>query len=704
MPQKYGIPAELMEPVSVYAPEQLTFIQTIGRKHGLSDEEIRAKQAGYSRGLASTRIWLSEKNQIDGYRRLAITGLGLDYTMIMGVTQEGGLVASECTAELSQSVPLGQLIENFIEKSEVWNAANSFSFSFDINHYTNDAQWMRSMLFEARFQSLREGHWGSDEQTRFYAEMKGAILSRAGRNGGGIRKAIKDALDPEMVKASWGARATDFGHLSWFSGTSNGEEVCIPDPKSIAVLQRNRLQAFKAYPSLLTILRKPQITEVIDAGEPLTKALSDLTRVPEVKLRLLKGKGARAIGNPLSGARHRVQLANNAPSAALNGLKTLDQDILPRRGSDWQKLWNTDDAIRFTFSVARCSQDLSDLDMRALRSKQTSAERSYQRRYLDFEKSFPDIASQNFRDMINSVATKLIIPAVSLSLPAGDEAPKSHTNVTVEKEFLLRSSFKDIQAASEKWHRNLARIEENLGSDRWGGIKTSWRPLLQDQTIEGYHVQEINSDKALTCRGRTENHCVGGYGGAIRAAGNRNAFSLIYAVDGDTASLSTIEVNVVMDGKAAHYSINQNLGAHNARPDADADKVANALLKNLEATPPKRLETYRRRMQDVETSRISGMKGFSPTERECGVGFAQPGYLQAAWNEMQEYLPRSLRKAGLEEVANIFTSQELMARNRLVAEAERLRHAEPPKSLADVYDYANAREEQEYDMDPEVPF
>jgi len=56
MPQKYGIPDELMEPVSLYAPEQLTFIRTVGKKHGLSDEEIEAKQRGYSRGLADTRI------------------------------------------------------------------------------------------------------------------------------------------------------------------------------------------------------------------------------------------------------------------------------------------------------------------------------------------------------------------------------------------------------------------------------------------------------------------------------------------------------------------------------------------------------------------------------------------------------------------------------------------------------------------------
>ena len=703
MPQ-YGIPAELMDPVSVYAPEQLTFIQTIGKKHGLSDEEIRAKQTGYSRGLASSRIWLSDDHQINGYRRLALAGLGLDYTMIMGVTQEGGLVAFECRAKGSQNIPLGQLIETFLEKSKDWDDANSFSFSFDINHYTNDAQWLRSMLFETRIQSLRAGHWGSDEQSRFYAEMKGTILSRAGRNGGGIRKAIKEALNPEMVKAAWGARATDFEHLSWFSGTSNGEEVRLPDPDKICLLQRNRLQAFKAYPSLLPILRKPQITEVIDAGEPLTKALSNLTRVPEVKLRLLKGKGARAIGNPLSGARHRVQLADNSPTAALNGLMTLEQDILPRRGSDWQKLWNTDDAIGFTFSVARRSRDISDADKHALRSKLASAEHTYQRRYLDFEESFPDIVSQNFRDMINSVTTKLIIPAVSLNLPVGDEAPRTHTNLTVEKEFLLRSSFKEIQAASVKWHRNLARIEEKLGSDRWGGIKTSWRPLLKDQTIEGYTVREISSDNALTLRGRTENHCVGGYGGAIRAAGNRGDFSLVYAVDGDAASLSTIEFKVVIDGKAARFSINQNLGSSNVPPHADADKVANALLRNLEAITPERLETYRRRMREVETTRIIDMKGFSSTERECGVGFTKPGYLQVAWTEMQDYLPRSLRKAGLESVANIFTSQELMARDRNAVEAERVRRAAPPESLADVYDFANAREENVFDMDPEVPF
>jgi len=697
MPQKYGIPDELMEPVSLYAPEQLTFIRTVGKKHGLSDEEIEAKQRGYSRGLADTRIWLSEPGQIEGYRRLALAGIGEHKTLAYAVTEGGGLILSECALEGLRDIPFGELVQGLIEGAPYWKTGTSHWLSFDINHYTREAQWLRGVLVDTRLQSLREGDWGSDVQNGFYAEMKGTIVSRAGRNGGGMRKAIKDALDPDIVKAAWGARATDLAHLTWFSGKSDEGIIDTTDPDVLRSRQKCRLQAFKAYPSLLPILRLAKITEVIDEQEPLLQALSAITELPEAKLKLLHGKGAQAIGKPLQSGRPQIELVHNQAAAALRGLQYVDETSLPRRGSDWQKLWRTSDAVDEVFSLISHSFNLTDEDRHALRAKRENARRTYLPRHQTFEEDFPEVASRHYKDMIRSVATKLIIPAVSLNLPEGDSSPQTQISITLEKEMLLRSSFKDIQAASSRWHRNLARIEDNLGSAKWGGIETSWRALLTDRQIEGYDVHEITSDHELTRRGRTENHCVGGYGPMIRAAGSKNAFSLIYAVDGAQASLSTIEIKVTIDNDSkASFAVHQNMGASNAPPHVDAEKVAAELVKDLEKMSPERLETYRKRIREVEQSRHKVFQDFTPTELHCGVGFTRPGYLQAAWDEMHEYLPRSLRKAGLEEVARNFTSQELVAQARL--STARSQQKERADSLCDIYD------EYEHDMIEAMPF
>jgi hypothetical protein len=671
-----------MEPVSFYAPEQLTFIRTIGKKHGLSDEEIEAKQRGYSRGLADTRIWLSEPGQIEGYRRLALAGIGEHKLLAYAVTDAGGLILKECALEGSRDVPLGVLIEDLIEQTPYWGTSASYLTSFDINHYTRDAQWLRGVLCDNRLESLREGDWGSDAQNGFYAEMKGAIISRAGRNGGGIRKAIKEALNPDMVKAVWGARATDYAHLTWFSGTSDDGIIDTMDADVLRSRQRCRLQAFTAYPSLLPVLRLPQITKVIDAQEPLVEALSTITELPEAKLKLLHGKGAKAVGNPLLSGRVRLEVVHNAPAAALHGLKFIDEKSLPRRGSDWRKLWQTDDVIHSVFSIISDGYDVSDEDRKALRVKRAHAQRTYLPRYETFADEFPELTAGHYADMINSVSVKLVVPAVSLKLPKDSRMLQVHMNTLVKKDFLLRSSFKDIQAASMRWHRNLASIEDSLGSTKWGGLETSWRGLLSDRRVEGYDVKEITSDAGLTRRGRTENHCVGGYGPMVRAAGTENNFSLIYAVDGAETSLTTIEVKVTVDEeRKASFAINQNLGTSNAPPHADAEKVAAEILKALEKMSPERLQTYRSRMRNTEQARANNFVGFTAMERQCGVGFTKPGYLEAAWDEMQQYLPRSLRKAGLEEVANIFTSQEIITRENLDArrnhrnaQVERIHH------------------------------
>ena len=128
---------------------------------------------------------------------------------------------------------------------------------------------------------------------------------------------------------------------------------------------------------------------------------------------------------------------------------------------------------------------------------------------------------------------KFVETAGYLKLPKDSRMLQVHLDTLVKKDILLRSSFKEFKAASMRWHRNLASIEDSLGSTKWGGLETSWRGLLSDRRVEGYDVKEITSDAGLTRRGRTENHCVGGYGPMVRAAGTENNLWLLYTHDAD---------------------------------------------------------------------------------------------------------------------------------------------------------------------------
>lgn len=699
MPGPHGLPDDLMHPARRYAPEELTFVETIGRQAGLNKDQIHRAQSGLSDGLAATRIWLSDLDEVPGFRRLAFAGVGSERALAYAVTDTGGFLISSLEAPDIDARPIGEMISELLDGKDSWQTARYFaSHPFDLNHYSRDGQWLRGRLHGQRIDPVREMLSENDETgtvDRFFGKLSGMLWSRAGRNGGGIRKAIKEALDPDVFKLAWGTKMTHGEGLCWLTGTRAPEMSfrqsfadCLA--RTAGDVPRNRQQALAAFPAMGGVLTTPEISSSIDAGHSVKRALAKFLNIPEAKTSLLQGLGARAIGNPSSLDEFEV-------------LHHLPADLAPRSGKGWRALWDAGKALDYLFSPKKYSSWDTGFDARI--AERTAANiRAHARQIGSFSERYPDISSRNAADMFEALNKQLVIPSLALSddprlAQMSLDRHQNSMQGIVSAEIYLNSSLKDIQASSERWHRSIHRIEDRLAPTSDGLSLQSWPALLGALEERGLKITEMTSEGMLSRRGREENHCVGGYGSQVRAAARQSFFSLIYAIDGDEGPVSTLQIQVQQHQDGRHDAqIVQNRANSNAAPDAVAGAVAEDILTRINALGRPEIDTYRIGMQAYDARRDAHLASLSPLERSCDVPFRRPGYLEDAWEALSPCLPRGMRKAGPEAFAARFVSHALALEEASIALMQDIRESMPKRHL-DVVDPLDP----DYEIMPEPP-
>ncbi len=339
-----------------------------------------------------------------------------------------------------------------------------------------------------------------------------------------------------------------------------------------------RAQALSLFGSLVSALREPAITEVVDRGEPLTPALAGHLGLTEAELRAFRG--ARDIRTSIEQWDDFVVAARRLksysvprhewPGAAQPETPSAWQNS-PWLGSPRTHLIRPDYLDQKDAGVQDAILALKDDLLRPLVAERTppAALCNSAVRHFANELDFPPSrrGSADYRAFLLGLHRAII----------GTRRPKA------------------FQEAVAIWHRRAAslsalRHEHSAERPGWPPLCAPWR------SRDGrYDVVPLTSARDLVIEGNEMRHCVGGYYDICRR-GDTQILSL--RRDGQRAA--TVEIVLDGDIDAPALKVGQFVAVWNTRPADDLHDALRAYLRDVRAqthpTNAAQLARYRRRM------------------------------------------------------------------------------------------------------------
>ncbi|MBN9499707.1 MAG: PcfJ domain-containing protein [Alphaproteobacteria bacterium] len=339
-----------------------------------------------------------------------------------------------------------------------------------------------------------------------------------------------------------------------------------------------RAQALGLFGSLVSALREPAITEVVDRAEPLTPALAGHLGLTEAELRAFRGS---------RDVRASIEQWDDFVVAARR-LKTYS---VPRH--EWP-------------GAAQPETPSAWQNSPWLRSPRTHLIRPD---YLEEKEA-------GVQDAVLALKDDLIRPLVAARRPPGDlrnttiahfaselDFPQARHGCADYRTFLLglhraiigTRKPKAFQEAAALWHRRAAslsalRHEHTAERPGWPALCAAWR------SHDGrYEVVALTSASDLVIEGNAMQHCVGGYYDVCRR-GDTQILSL--RRDGHRAA--TVEIALEGSIEAPALKVGQFKAIRNTRPADDLHDALRDFLRDLRsqahAMNAATLARYRRRM------------------------------------------------------------------------------------------------------------
>lgn len=363
--------------------------------------------------------------------------------------------------------------------------------------------------------------------------------------------------------------------------TVQAEWLLVPqlsgDPSRPDILIR-RAQAGRLFGSLVSVLREPAITQIIDRGEPLTPALAGHLGLTEAELRAFRG--ARDM-------RASIEQWDDFAVAARR-LKTYSVPRhqwpgagQPERPAVWQKspwlgsprthLIRPDYLEEKEAGVQDAILALKDDILRPLVTNRRPAAVSRDTVIAQFvnELDFPPSrrGSMDYRAFLLGLHQAIV----------GTRKPKA------------------FQEAAALWHRRAAslsalRHEHTAERPGWPALCAPWR------SCDGrYDVVALTSASDLVIEGNEMQHCVGGYYDVCRRGDTQ-----ILSVRRDGRRAATVEVALEGPIEAPALKVGQFKAIRNTRPADDLHDVLRDFLRDVRsqahAMNDVTLARYRRRM------------------------------------------------------------------------------------------------------------
>ena len=470
------------------------------------------------------------------------------------------------------------------------------------------------------------------------------------------RLALRNALDPDVVKIMHGTRLASIREIKWLTG---GDGV---SPEIILA----RKQAVRAYPILArqfpdvnstTLLNATTLRDAIDARASLSDAIATYFNLDkdgqQRKVKRLQGlTWQRAHANPYE-TEHRIREILNLP-----------EETVPKTQKQFRQLRIFKNFGKSVFDECLLCQTMERL------SKDGNPWNLVDR--------IEQTGGMNVNDAVVFLARKLHVPAIlnkidriadhhGITPPrrlTQDDDNRFHQMMMTMAKNAIRSGFKikELLDWSDRYHHNIARYEDRLVTidmeQDWPGISGTIK------CGHGHVARELTSSMALKTQGRMENHCVGGYLPSVLEGENNlsKEIILIFSIEKNGKILSTVEIGCFRESchfidsetgrKTKTFQIKarviENLAHSNKAPSRDAVRIANQVTKQLEQNKPDAWKSYLDGLEHsrAEQDRISGIDS---QIRNCGFDPFDRAMMERVWAELKPALPRALRRVKLDE-------------------------------------------------------
>jgi hypothetical protein len=661
-------------------------VRTLAGKAGMAAEITDRLATAYVTADAAARVEVSRPDQVTGLRRLVLMGpayhqptssvtLGFGDEVpdrhddmrspltLIGVTGEGRLFRRGLYTEEGAPSPREGLRIARHEPDRLLPGIGAADPG--LNRYNGAAS---ATVRDAVGEILRNTTSGLTREEknglpyRFIMGLEHVTRVRVARRVALARFALNDALDPDLLRLMRGCALQSLREAEWVFGAVRPEPGRPGPGRWFGApleelhdrdLSRARVQAIRAYPALAKkLMTVPVLSSAVDDRAPLAPAVASCLRVEEAGVRLLNGVTWQMAG-----------VSPNEPMWGLSRLASVPAELRPARRSEHRQLPLIDgfsDLLKEEFA-----------DTMRRFGKGGSPYR--------FGAELKRVAPSDVRDAAEYLVDKLLLPArrhATRRLCEADgrlrSAPGLDQREAKISDLIRGMPVRDLFELSDRWHRNYERHEDRLVSLR---SELSWPPFLEGGAEEGgVGVRELTSAEALQRQGRREGHCVGGYTDKVLRAGP-GRITLLFSIERDGEALGTAEIMLRradpergQDRSEAPWEaeIVQNRSRHNGPVCAAAERAAERLCRALEQAAPERAEAYIGELKRVRNAR--SRHGALPEHlRNAGYDLWEPGRLEAAWGELSGYLPRRVRKAGLEALIR--------------TEADRVREGEAPSAL-----------------------
>ena len=613
-------------------------------------QEIELAEKKHAEFLEKTRICMSGKNSIPGFRQVMILSPELfcytsaDWPGIIAVTSEGRLVTGTIRhgnpdnkkpivpIQVIDSLQAGQSGPEFPDGDYLLVFENSRATSMsetDIRIIGCDNICKTIGIYS--FDSL-----GNNMQFNFYNFLEVQMKKRIDM----IRHLLFTVLDKNILHDMQESNFMKIEYGYWLTGGDGAS-------KNVVIA---RQQAIRAYPALAEQLYY-QFRNTIDAREPLSPVIAKHYDTSERKLKRLQGLTLEYIDADIEYPHQRIDEIFNLPDGTVpkNRQQFLQLKVISKFG---QRVWGLD----LPETMRRLSES-GNLWQLANRMEQTSAD--------------------NILDSIDFLARKLLVPIEINRIPL-DQYQNDYFGVFFDKmitqarnQVLTYFSVRELLDLDQRYHRNIARYEDRLDIIT---VKRDWPGMLGTIDLgNGCVARELTSSMSLKAQGRAENHCIGGYVSRVLSSKDhsKGQATMIFSIEQDGQTLSTAEINCFREfpkfdnpeqlyteicQNNAHGAIvksdnpgqlrtevSQNNARSNTSPSCVAEDLAKQVAARVQQAEPQTFQTYLDGLHEanVEQDRISGLEYHIA---ECGLDPHNRAHLEIAWENLKPALPKRFRR------------------------------------------------------------
>ena len=612
-------------------------------------QEIELAEKKHAEFLEKTRICISGKNSIPGFRQVMILSPELfcytsaDWPGIIAVTSEGRLVTGTIRhgnpdnkkpivpIQVIDSLQAGQSGPEFSDGdySLVFENSRATSMSeTDIRIIGCDNICETIGIYS--FDLL-----GNNIRFNFYDFLEVQMKKRIDM----IRHLLFIALDKNVLHDMQESNFMKIEYGYWLTGGDGASENMV-----IA-----RQQAIRAYPALANQLYY-LFSNTIDAREPLSPIIARHYNTSERKLKRIQGL-----------TREYIDVNLEDPEQRINDIFNLPDHTVPKNQQQFRQLnvikefgrgiWD----LGLSQTMRRLSED-GNLWQLANRMDQTSAD--------------------NILDSVNFLVRKLLVPIQINKISIVQESEDYYKTWIYEmipqarKQVLAYFSVRELLDLDQRYHRNIARYEDRLDIIT---VNRDWPGMLGTIDLgNGCIARELTSSKALKIQGRAEDHCVGGYVSRVLSSKDHymGRATMIFSIEQDDRILSTAEINCFREFPESDnpeqlhtevYQNNarsiiaesdnpgqlrtevcQNKARSNTTPSRVAEDFAKQVTARVQQAGPNAFQTYLDGLHEsrVEQDRISGLAHYIT---ECGLDPHNRAHLEIAWENLKPALPRRFR-------------------------------------------------------------